>query len=110
MGHQDTEAIIPGTEIVYRETDGDSTSSQELVLIPNPTDNPDDPLVSSSLQPYFCCLAQQTDRSPELEHNMEDNRDCQSIRLCLRQHLDASFHRPVDPDIRGRVPQVHHPG
>lgn len=49
MGRQDTEAIIPGTEIVYRETDGDSTSSQELVLIPNPTDNPDDPLVSSPL-------------------------------------------------------------
>ncbi|KAK7712369.1 hypothetical protein SLS63_012413 [Diaporthe eres] len=44
MGRQDSEAIIPGTEIVYRETDGDSTSSQELVLIPNPTDNPDDPL------------------------------------------------------------------
>ncbi|KAL2288027.1 hypothetical protein FJTKL_04756 [Diaporthe vaccinii] len=44
MGRQDSEAIIPGTEIVYRERDGDSTSCQELVLIPNPTDNPDDPL------------------------------------------------------------------
>lgn len=75
MGLQDREAIIPGTEIVYRETDSDSTSSQELVLIPNPSDNPDDPLVSSLLL-YFCCLAQQTDRSTELEHNMEDNRDC----------------------------------
>lgn len=49
MGLQDREAIIPGTEIVYRETDSDSTSSQELVLIPNPSDNPDDPLVSSLL-------------------------------------------------------------
>lgn len=76
MGHQDREVIIPGTEIVYRETDGDSTSSQELVLVPNPTDNPDDPLVSSILLLAFCCLAQHTDRSPELEHKMEDNRDC----------------------------------
>lgn len=46
MRYRDTETIIPGTEIVYRETDGDSTSSQELVLIPNPTDKADDPLVS----------------------------------------------------------------
>lgn len=76
MSYQDREAIIPGTEVVYRETDGDSTSSQELVLIPNPTNNPDDPLVSSSLLPYLYCLAQQTDRSIELEYNMEDNRDC----------------------------------
>lgn len=55
MSHQDREAIIPGTEIVYRETDGDSTSSQELVLIPNPTNNQDDPLVSSSL--LLCLFA-----------------------------------------------------
>lgn len=48
MGLQDTETVIPGTEVVYRETDGDSNSSRELVLIPNPTNNEDDPLVSSS--------------------------------------------------------------
>ncbi|KAJ0108022.1 hypothetical protein J7T55_008158 [Diaporthe amygdali] len=44
MGLQDTEIVIPGTEVVYRETDGDSNSSRELVLIPNPTNNEDDPL------------------------------------------------------------------
>ncbi|KAI3390707.1 hypothetical protein diail_8804, partial [Diaporthe ilicicola] len=44
MGLQDKNGIIPGTEIVCRETDGDSTSLQELVLIPNPSDNADDPL------------------------------------------------------------------
>lgn len=47
MSHQDRETGIPGTEIVYRETDDDSTSSQELLLIPSPTDKPDDPLVST---------------------------------------------------------------
>lgn len=57
MSYQDREAIIPGTEIVYRETDGDSSSSQELVLIPNPTINLDDPLVSSSLFLRLCRLA-----------------------------------------------------
>lgn len=48
MSHQDRETGIPGTEIVYRETDDDSTSSRQLLLIPSPTDNPDDPLVSPS--------------------------------------------------------------
>lgn len=43
------DTIIPGTEVLYRETDGDWTSSQELVLIPTPTDKADDPRVSSSL-------------------------------------------------------------
>lgn len=76
MNYQDRKAIIPGTEIVYRETDGDSISSQELVLIPSPTSNLDDPLVSSTLFLRFCRRAPQTDRSIELEHNVEDNRDC----------------------------------
>lgn len=49
MSHQDSERIVPGTEIVYMGRDGDSTSSQELVLVPNPTNNIDDPLVSSSV-------------------------------------------------------------
>lgn len=42
----DTE-LIPGTELVFRGTAGEADSSQELVLVPRPTSNSDDPLVSS---------------------------------------------------------------
>lgn len=45
--HNDIE-LIPGTEIVFRGTDGEADSSKELVFIPRPTKNPDDPLVRSS--------------------------------------------------------------
>lgn len=44
----DTE-IIPGTEIVFRGTTGEAISSQELVLVPRPTNNLDDPLVGGLL-------------------------------------------------------------
>lgn len=37
--------LIPGTEVVFTGTDGESVSSQKLVLIPQPTNNADDPLV-----------------------------------------------------------------
>ncbi|KAK9418415.1 putative Major facilitator superfamily domain-containing protein [Seiridium unicorne] len=37
--------IIPGTDIVFRETNtGEGNATEELVLIPQPTDNADDPL------------------------------------------------------------------
>lgn len=36
---------------------------------------------------------------------MEDNRHLQPIRLRLRQYLDATCHRTLNSDLRGRVPQ-----
>lgn len=45
MGYQEDRELIPGTEVVYRGTDGEADNSKELVLIPTPTNNPDDPLV-----------------------------------------------------------------
>lgn len=46
MGVENDTEIIPGTELVFRGTGGEADSSQELVLIPQPTNNKDDPLVS----------------------------------------------------------------
>jgi hypothetical protein len=45
----DTE-LIPGTEILLQGHDGssrDSDNRDKLVLIPTPSNNPDDPLVSN---------------------------------------------------------------
>lgn len=38
--------LSPGTEVVFTGIDGESVSSQKLVLIPQPTSNAEDPLVS----------------------------------------------------------------
>lgn len=46
MGHDVDRELIPGTEVVYRGTDGESDNCKQLVLIPAPSNNPDDPLVS----------------------------------------------------------------
>lgn len=46
MGRPTDIKLIPGTEVVFEGTDGESASSQELVLIPRPTKNVDDPPVS----------------------------------------------------------------
>lgn len=53
MGVQNDTEIIPGTELVFRGTSGEADSSQELVLIPQPTNNKDDPLVSWPSSPCF---------------------------------------------------------
>lgn len=45
MGYDNDKELIPGTEVVYRGTDGESVNSKQLVLIPAPSNNPDDPLV-----------------------------------------------------------------
>lgn len=40
--------IIPGTDLVYKDgTAGEITGPTDLVLIPKPTSDPHDPLVSS---------------------------------------------------------------
>lgn len=44
MSRQDVD-IIPGTEIVFKER-SDEPQAGELVLIPRPTPNQEDPLVS----------------------------------------------------------------
>lgn len=44
MGHSDDRELIPGTEVVYRGTDGEADNSKQLVLIPAPSNHPDDPL------------------------------------------------------------------
>lgn len=46
MGHPEERELIPGTEVVYRGTDGEADNSKQLVLIPAPSNNPDDPLAS----------------------------------------------------------------
>ncbi|KAJ4408929.1 hypothetical protein N0V82_009584 [Gnomoniopsis sp. IMI 355080] len=48
MGVREQVELIPGTEVVFAGTDGESAASQQLVLIPQPTNNPDDPLNWSS--------------------------------------------------------------
>lgn len=48
MGAPEQADIIPGTEIVFKgHGGGDDNATGELVLIPQPTSSPDDPLVSS---------------------------------------------------------------
>lgn len=47
MGAENDTEHIPGTELVFRGVAGEANSSQELVLIPRPTNNSDDPLVSA---------------------------------------------------------------
>ncbi|KAI1100659.1 putative MFS transporter [Jackrogersella minutella] len=45
MLERDEPDIIPGTDIIFTDkNDGESTSSSEVVLIPQPTSSPDDPL------------------------------------------------------------------
>lgn len=54
MGIQDEMEIIPGTDVVFKGANGETITSQELVLIPKPTNNPDDPLVSTGSSPQGC--------------------------------------------------------
>lgn len=46
MGREDDMELIPGTEVVYRGSKNELDSTKELMLVPRPTNNPDDPLVS----------------------------------------------------------------
>ena len=54
MARLETIDLIPGTEVVFRGHHHDSSSTpEELVLIPRPTNHSSDPLVSQ--QKYASC-------------------------------------------------------
>jgi hypothetical protein len=95
---------IPGTEVLLFSNGNISEHSgnaDKLVLVPEPSNDPDDPLVSSILYSYPTPLT----GSAELEPNMEIHRHHQpsNLRLHLRSH--ATLDRTVDTDLHPRVPQ-----
>lgn len=61
MGVQLDRELIPGTEVVFQGTESESIASQELVLIPRPTANEDDPLVRPTFPLPSCSLAPKAD-------------------------------------------------
>lgn len=48
------EEVIPGTEVLLQGQDGSISNPDELVLIPHPSNNPDDPLVSFNVNIRSC--------------------------------------------------------
>jgi hypothetical protein len=51
MKYQGDAELVPGTEILLNAGDGfgsDSSANEELLLVPKPSNEPDDPLVRKS--------------------------------------------------------------
>lgn len=68
--------IIPGTDVVYKDgTHGEITSPKDLVLIPRPTSDPHDPLVSSW-------------------HLTFSHNHCRHVRLTVGKRTGAQHGRP----------------
>jgi hypothetical protein len=93
-----TEAdLVPGTELLLAH----ENNEDQIVLIPEPSDNPDDPLVGNS---NTTNIASTNTMNKELEPNMEVYSYHQSSDIRIRQRAHASLHRTFDTNFYPRVP------
>lgn len=94
--------LIPGTEVLLQTNDG-LRSSSELILVPEPSNSPDDPLVST-LSPLLCYFVILT--TTELESKMEGHCPHQPSHLRVHLYPDTFGYRTSHADLHPRVP--HH--
>jgi hypothetical protein len=93
------EELVPGTEILLH-LHGNGTGageSTELCLVPEPSNQPDDPLVRISVS--MSIILRKLTFLKELEPNMESNSDYQSSYLRVHQHLNATRNCTLDSNL-----------
>lgn len=103
--------LIPGTEILLQTSEG-LRSASELILIPEPSNEPDDPLVRSLLS--ATSLLDANTKWKELEPCMEG--DCAHQPSNLRLHLYShplgyrAFNTNLHPRVSYYAAESQHAG
>lgn len=94
--------VIPGTDIVlYTNGRSEALGGEKVVLVPEPSDDPSDPLVRpcNTVSQWLPANKQQLERDMEIDSHHQSS----SIRLHRRSH--STVHRAVDADLHPRVSQ-----
>lgn len=106
MAEAEKPDIIPGTDIIFTDgNNGENSTPGEVVLIPQPTSNPDDPLVSSPRPNFKYQCETPLTPTTELEHDMEVHHNLQPVHLRLREHHDTDGNLTLVTHLRARIPQ-----
>lgn len=102
--------FIPGTDVIFVDQgDSPNPDRNDVVLIPQPSSSPDDPLVSSLFfqLPHLSGFKMEiVNRNLELESEMEGHHHPEPAHFRLCQYDDAVGHLSLDASLRDRVQQV----